>query len=218
MVRNVLLVEDTAPRLSVGFVNAALADLQAADFLPRAMRSASQLRSGDAALADGVRVKVHGLVRSEAAGTQPVSMGLDAMYRVAGHAEEVPFMAWSYAQMANRQTGSAASSFVVPVGAKSPLSLSLFTSAVVTSGTISKGKSPKLQASVKLALGSERRTNKLRSGLYFLAMTPAGVKAPDWASVHVVPSTGNLPLLKQATLLGVEPVSFDYVIVSIDRA
>ncbi len=219
IVRSALVTENTTPRLSVGFVKAALADFNATDAAPRTLTPASRLRSGSADLAEGVRVKVHGIVRSASAGPQPVSMGLDAMYRVRGHSEEFPFMAWSYSPMTDRSTGSnAAAPFVVPVGVKNPLSLRLFTSAVSTSPGIAENQTPKLQATIDLSPGSERGSHKLRSGLYFLAMTPAGAKAPDWASMQVVPSAGSLPLLKQATLLGYESVPFDYIVISTDRA
>ena len=210
IVRSTRTVEEIAPRLSVAFVKASLADFASNDFAPRALTAAAHLRSGDPALAGGVRMKVHGVVRSDASRAQDVSMGLDAMYRVDGRSESVPFVAWSYAQMASRTTDSAASPFVVPVGARKPLSLSLFTSDAQQSG--------KLQATIALSLGSERRANKLRAGTYFLAMCPKGMTAPDWSSIRVVPSEGKLPLLRQATVLGNEPVPFDYIVISTDRA
>jgi hypothetical protein len=210
IVRSTVTVEDIAPRLSVAFVKASLADFASNDFAPRSLTVASHLRSGDPALAGGVRMKVHGIVRTDASRAQDVSMGLDAMYRVDGRSETVPFMAWSYAQLANRTADSAASQFVVPVGARNPLSLSLFTANAQQIG--------KLKASIDLSLGSERRANKLRSGTYFLVMCPKGMHAPDWSSIRVVPSEGNLPLLRQATLVGHEAVPFDYIVISTDRA
>lgn len=210
MVRGVPASEGTA-RVSAGFAPAAFADVQSPEFAPRALTAASHLRSGEAALAAGVRVKVHGMVRTDASAVQPVSMALDVMYRVPGQTEAVPFMAWSHAQLAGRKADSAVSSSVVPVGSRMPLSL------MVTTGTVA-GQNAKLQAKVDLALGSGRLANKLRSGLYFLALCPAGTAAPDWSSIRVVRSENALPLLRQATLFGLEPVSFDYIIVSADRA
>jgi hypothetical protein len=122
-------------------------------------------------------------------------------------------MAWSHARLAHHTTTSSTKPFVVPVSAKHPLSLAVSTSA---RGAVADAK---LRGTVSLGLGSGRRENKLRSGLYFIALCPAGTSAPDWASVHAVASeNGQLPALKQATLLGFEPVSFDYIIVSTDRA
>ena len=213
IVRSVLVTEDTAPRLSVGFSDVTLEDFAKPSFAAR-LTSAAKLRSGDPSLDDGVRLKVHGLVRPEGAKANPVSMGMDVMYRVAGHKEDIPFMAWSHARLPHHTTASSAGAFVVPVSANQPLSLAVSSSAT---GTAIGGAT--LRGTVSLALGSGRRENKLRTGFYFVALCPAGTKTPDWASVHAVASeNGKLPVLHHSTLLGSEPVSFDYIVVATSRA
>ena len=213
IVRSVLVTEDTAPRLTVGFTDAKFDDFAKPSFAQR-LAPASALRSGDASLESGVRLKIHGLVRPEAARDRQASMAMDAMYRVAGQEQAVPFMAWSYSRTKTRATGSSSKPFVVPVGAKQPLSLMVSTSDVkAATGDAT------LRGTVSLALGNGRRENKLRAGLYFVALCPAGTKAPDWASIHAVSSEGEaLPQLKVATLTGMQPVPFDYIIVATDRA
>jgi hypothetical protein len=213
LVRNVLVVEDTAPRLSVGFSDAKFDDFAKPSFAQRLL-PASTLRSGDGLLENGVRLKIHGLVRPESVRDQQASLAMDAMYRVAGQEQAVPFMAWSYSRKQSQTTGSSSKSFVVPVGLRQPLSLAISSSDV----NAATGKAT-LRGTVSLALGNGRRENKLRTGLYFVAFCPAGTKAPDWASIHAVASEeGALPLLKVATLTGLQPVSFDYIVVATDRA
>lgn len=212
IVRSVLVTEDSAPRLSVGFTDAKFDDFAQPSFAQR-LAPASSLRSGDASLENGVRLKIHGLVRPAAARDRQASMAMDAMYRVAGQEQAVPFMAWSYSRTKTRATGSSSKPFVVPVGAKQPLSLTVSSDVKAATGDAT------LRGTVSLALGNGRRENKLRTGLYFVAFCPAGTKAPDWASIHAVASEGEaLPLLKVATLTGMQPVSFDYIIVATDQA
>ncbi len=213
IVRGALVPEQKTPRISVGYAGATIGEFDAPSFAPR-LTAATKLRSGDPALADGVRLKVHGLVRPQAAQGANISMALDAMYRVSGHADEVPFMAWSYARRGQHITSSAAGEFVVPVSTRQPLSLGISTSApapVMDDAT--------LRATVNLSLGESRLANKLRAGLYFVAICPAGSEAPHWASIHAVaPEHGTVPVLKQRTLLGLEPVPFDYIVVAAGRA
>jgi hypothetical protein len=212
IVRSVLAIDDPAPRLSVGFAEVKFEDFAQPSFVQR-MASASAPRSGDASLENGVRLKIHGLVRPEAAKGQQASMALDAMYRVAGQGEAVPFMAWSYSSNPSLIPNRASNSFVMPVSAKQPLSLAFSTSA--TNAIDSKAK---LNGTIDLTLGNGRRQNKLRTGVYFVAVCPAGTKAPDWNAIHAVASEGALPQLKVATLIGTEPVPFDYIVMTMDRA
>lgn len=213
IVRGALVTEPKTSRISVGYVGASIGEFNDPSFAP-SLTAAAKLRSGDPALAGGVRLKVHGLVRPEAKKSANVSMALDAMYRVSGHADEVPFMAWSYARRGQQVTSSAAGEFVVPVSAKQPLSLGISTSAptpVMDDAT--------LRATASLSIGEKRLANKLRAGLYFVAISPAGTEAPHWASIHAVaPEHGTVPVLKQRTLTGLQPVPFDYIIVAAGRA
>jgi hypothetical protein len=213
LVRSALVIEDTAPRLSVGFADAKLDDFAKPSFARR-LSAASKLRSGDSSLDNGVRVNIHGLVRPEAASDREVKMAIDVMYRVAGHDQDVPFMAWSHARMQRHTAVSSFNPFVVPVGAKHPLSLAVSSSAV-TAATANAT----LRGTVNLGLGNGRRENKLRAGLYFIVLSPAGTRPPDWDSIHAVaPEDGTLPILKVATLTGLQPVSFDYIVMATDRA
>jgi hypothetical protein len=212
LVHGALVLEDKAPRFSLGYAAATVDDFNKPSFAAR-LTSAAKLRSGDPSLADGVRLKVHGLVRPEAQRNTDVSMGLDAMYRVSGPIPEVPYMAWSYAQKRQHTTSSAPKDFVVPMSARHPLSLGVSTSAVRTAID-----NAGLRGTVTLSLGDARRANKLRAGLYFIAICPAGSDAPDWASIRAVaPENGSAPLLKRATLTGDAPVPFDYVVVAAGR-
>ncbi|HYI11942.1 MAG TPA: hypothetical protein VEK57_23000 [Thermoanaerobaculia bacterium] len=213
IVRSALVIEDAAPRLSVGFTDATLADFASTEFSPW-LTAAAKLRSGDSSLRNGVLLKIHGLVRPESASGQQAKLAVDAMYRVAGHEQDVPFMAWSYTHRQRNTTASSSKPFVVPVGAKQPLSL-----AVSSSGVNAATGDAMLRGTVSLALGNGRRENKLRTGLYFVAVCPAGTKTPDWASIQAVASEdGKLPRLKVATLMGLQLVPFDYIVVSTDRA
>jgi hypothetical protein len=214
IVRGALVTEDQTPRLSVGFADATVADFTTRpSFAPR-LTAASRLRSGDSSLRGGVRVKVHGVVRPEASRNENVSMGLDALYRPAGRSEEVSFLAWSHARMGLRTATSSSTDFVVPVDHSQPLSLVVSTSAVKT--TVDTAR---LRAAVNLSLGGGWRANKLRQGLYFVAICPAGSGTPDWSSIRAVaPESGNVPVLKQATLTGLVPVPFDYLVVGTARA
>lgn len=211
IVRGALVIEDKAPRLSLGFVDANIADFTAPEFTAR-VKPAADIGSGDSSLADGVRMKIHGLVRPETRAEEPASMGLDVMYRVNGLREDVPFMAWSYGRVGHQTLAGAEKDFVVPINARQPLSL-----VVSTSANTAALKSAKLQGAVSLSL-ADGRANKLRTGLYFIAVCPAGTKEPDWSSVRAVPSEKGKPVLRQAGLGGLEPVSFDYIIVSTSRA
>jgi len=213
IVRGALATEQKAPRISVGYSGATIDEFNVPSFASR-LTAAAKLRSGDAALAGAVRLKVHGLVRPEAQKSANVSMALDAMYRVSGHNDDVPFMAWSHARRGQHITSSAANEFVVPVNAKQPLSLGISTSAPTP--VLDEAM---LRATVNLSLGEKRLANKLRSGLYFVAICPAGSEAPHWASIHAVaPENGTVPVLKQATLAGLQPVPFDYIIMAAGRA
>jgi hypothetical protein len=210
IVRSALVIEDTAPRLSIGFADASLEQFAQPSFA-QPLIAATKLRSGDPALGDGVRIKVHGVVRQTPVPGERFSMALDAMYRVSGRAEAVPFLAWSYAPYTPAARSS--NSFVVPVSAKQPHTLALSTSAVAA-----KTQNAKMQGVVNLSVGSRRGDNKLRRGIYFLAICPEGGKTPNWSSVYAVRSEDSwLPLLRQATVIGSEPVRFDYLVVTTDR-
>lgn len=214
VVRGVLSTEEKAPHVSAGFAEAAIDDFTKPSFATR-VAGAAKLRSGDSSLTSGVRLKVHGIVRSSAAAarSEDFSVAIDAMYRAAGLKEAVPYMAWSHSQNRRRTTTSGAREFVVPVGGRQPLSLAVSSSAAAA---VSEAK---LRSTMTFSLGDERRTNKLRTGLYFLALLPAGAEAPDWASIRAVSSeNGTMPALGQATITGLVPVSFDYIVVAASRA
>jgi hypothetical protein len=202
MLRSALVFEEISPQLSAGFIDAKLEDFSRSLFAPR-LAAASKLRSGDAALANGVRLTVHGLVRPDAATGKSLVAGLDAMYRVAGRSEAVPFLAWSRASLGQNETRPA-SPFVVPVSAKHPLSLTVLTSA-----------SAKQPEQLRFAIDAHRGANKLRTGLYFVAVVPAGMKAPEWSSVRAVRTDqSDLPVLQQVTVLGYERVAFEYLVIN----
>lgn len=211
IVRGALATEQQAPRISVGYAGAAMDGFNAASFSAR-LTAATKLQSGDPSFADGgVRLKILGAVRAEAQQNTDFSMALDAMYRVADRPDEVPFMAWSHARRDHRTTFSATTEFIVPVSARQPLSLGIATSAGANEGM--------LRATVSLSLGENRLTNKLREGLYFVAICPAGSPAPQWTSIHAVAAeNATVPVLRQGRLAALEPVPFDYIVVAAAHA
>lgn len=212
IVRTTLVIEDTAPRLSVGFTDATPGDPGMPAFAPR-LTGAASLRSGDHSLQSGVRVRIHGVVRAAGRADQPVKLALDALYRVPGHDEAFPYLAWSYARLQGRTADSSSKSFVIPVVGKQPVTLAL------SSSSEDAKDGATLQALLQFTPGTGRRENKLRRGRYFVALCPRGMKAPDWRSVHAFqPENGSLPVLKTFSLTGFEPVPFDYIVFETDQA
>ena len=68
-------------------------------------------------------------------------------------------------------------------------------------------------------IGSERRTNKLRRGVYVLAIrTSDSQRTPHWPSIRFVAQDGSSPVLAQASVIGYEAVPFDYIALTVDAA
>ena len=203
---------DDAAALSIGFVDGSFDEVRAAE-RPRALSNAS--RHGHTNhLGDVTRVKVHGIVCAESAPAVE-AITLDAIYRVPGIAEAVPFHAWS-SRVQPRVGSSSANKFVIGTSPASPLTLALTTQ-----------QAPSWHASLArrffgapAAPAATRAIATLRrSGVYFIVVPAAGQREPNWASIRVVaPVNGNLPQLEQSSLLGSKPVSFDYIVVAADRA
>lgn len=214
------------PLLSAGYLDGNVAT-------SRTFVAATALRSGDASLA-GSQLELRVLDFARAVATpEPVSIGLNALYR-AGE-RKVPHLAWSYSTAAK----SRGARFVVPVDHASPLELMLLrrTANIVTTAPVAtpadfvvdfpetadgdlamtEGNGRSIAA---FSLGRERTAMKLRSGVYALAFrTSAEQRTPDWRSIQfVTPREGASPVLAEATLAGVRPVSFDYLVLSIERA
>lgn len=190
-----------APRVSVGFTRATPDEASAGLF---AVAAAHKLRQGDASLAGSVLMRVHGLIRS-AKESGPLSIGVDALHRIGGSKEDVPFLAWTYDR--TRAIARSVRGFVLPHS-------ETFSLAVVSR---TGGESSRSVAA--FSAGTKRGANKLRRGTYFLAHCPPGTDAPEWELVRaVVPAAGELPVLQQMTLTGFQPVPFDYIVVTTDRA
>ena len=195
-----------APSLSLGYIGSKLEDFEAADFKGRMLKAAERLTSSDAALAESVRLKVHGLVRPDEASIATVN--LDVLFRVGGErGREVPFHAWTFSRTRGRVSTSSAAGFAVPVGPTQPVVLS------VSCGS----RSASTRATTMLCSGSVRQTNKLRRGLYFLALTTPEEQTPNWSLIRAVPSSdAKLPVLQEAVGIGYQPVRFPYVVFSAD--
>jgi hypothetical protein len=192
-----------ATRLSIGFTRATAGELSSGLF---AVTSADKLRRGDASLAESVKLRVHGLIRA-AKNSTPLSIGLDAMHRVAGLDEEIPFLAWTYDR--GRAIERSVRGFVLP-------SSEQFSLAVVSR---SGAAAEPARSLATFSAGTKRGAHKLRRGTYFFAHCAPGTKAPEWELVRaVVPAAGELPVLQQMTLTGFQPVPFDYIVVTTDRA
>ena len=203
---------DSADPLSIGFAEGSFAEIRAAEG-PRALANAT--RHGNTNhLGDVARVKVHGIVSAEAA-PAAAAIALDAIYRVPGVAEAVPFHAWS-SRVPPRVGSSSANQFLMGVSPASPLTLALTTQQATTWRTSLARRFFGTPASpaVSRAVATLRR-----NGVYFIAVPAAGQSEPNWASIRVVaPANGNLPQLEQSSLLGSKPVSFDYIVVAAERA
>lgn len=212
-VRKVFAADSPAPVLSVGFADATLKDFENPAFSAR-LTAALELSSSDPAFSDAVRVKILGLVQPESERESAVNLAIDAMYRLPGNLHEVPFLAWSHARRAHpRHTefSSASTPFTVPVGANHPLKLAVSTANPATGKSVSCG-------AVELGLGNGRNAGKLRRGLYFVAVSPAGAPLPDWNAIQVTGSEKGEPVLKQPSLAGANGVPFGYVVFLTDYA
>ena len=215
--------EELYPLLSVGHFPGSLPELQSATRLV----GADALRAGDRSLIrSGVRIEVHSFQRAAARAEVPVSIGLNALYRVSGHAEtaRVPFLAWSWASTMSNPSSRPARAFVVPVDSEFPLELT------VTTRAPHAGRNPlqhderlitesKERSIISLSVGAGRRSMKLRRGIYFLALRSSeSERKPNWRSIGVENVGGGQVVLTQPTLAGYEPVSFDYLMLSVDKA
>jgi len=192
--------------LSLGFVD----ELVNAD-QPRALVNASRLGSSHA-LGAAARVRIRGIVRagSSSAGS---AVALDAIYRVEelGH-REVPFLAWSD-QHSSRRGFSSAAGFVVPVGERTPLTLALTARVIPNRGAALARRLLRIPAPPQAVRGT---ATLLRHGVYFIAVPGTGTE-PNWSSVRAIATEGKLPRLEQATLFGMKPVSFDYIVVETEQ-
>ena len=221
MVRTALgLDEQWFPLLSVGYLSGSAAELTAPAASLRRLVGADKLRSGDASLADaGARVTVHEFRRAAERASQPVSVGVNALYRVDD--AKVPFLAWTYSAT-RHTTHDMTKSFVMPVDAAHPLELTVANRAPLA-GPDAKARDERAVTESKersiasFSVGEGRRSMKLRRGVYFLALRSGAFdRTPDWRSISVQTVDGK-PVLVEATVAGYQPVSFDYVTVSIDR-
>ena len=215
IVKDALGVDEPCPLLSVGYFGGDLAEPDGSGLI-----GADGLRSGDGSLAAGGAVlRVHGFRRGPARAAEEVSIGLNALYQVDGLAEtaKVPFLAWSSASVA------ASRPFVVPVHQDTPLELTVTKRAPYRNGVPLQHDERLTSASkersvVSLTVGSRRRSMKLRSGVYFIALrSNHAERTPYWPSIRLENVDGR-PTLVQPGVAGYEPVPFDYVTLSVAKA
>lgn len=217
------VVESTLPLLSIGYLAASGDDLAASS---RHLVPATSLRSGDASLAStGVRLKVRQFSFDARRRTEPRTVGLNVLYRV--DEGVTPFAAWTH--VAGRIEHRASTPrFVVPVSAASPLELTVFSRAPRTTPdrAVDFARDEEFRTTdgdgcsvAALSVDSNRGTNKLRRGVYVLAIRTSGSqRAPHWPSTRFIAREGEPPVLAQASLAGYEPVPFDYIALSVDPA
>lgn len=222
MVRTALgLDEQWFPLLSVGYLAGSVDGMQAPEASLRRLVAADKLRSGDASLARaGARVTVHEFRRAADRASHPVSIGLNALYRVDD--VKVPFLAWTYSADRHATHTTGRNSFVMPMGEGQPLELTVANRAPLGKSGQSVDErlvvESKERTVASFHVGEGRRSMKLRRGVYFLALrSNASERTPDWRSITVQTVDGQ-PMLVETTIAGYQPVSFDYVTVSIDRA
>lgn len=223
--------DSTLPVLSVGYLAGIAADLGALGGPSDRFVSAASLRSGDASLASsGVRLKVHQVSRADARRAEPRSIALNVLYRVNdSNDQKVPFAAWTQSLTAAGEQRSSMSRFVVPVTTAAPLELTVALRAPRAARSAAadfahdedfrttEGNGRSLAA---FSVGRERGMNKLRRGIYVLALrTATQQQTPDWQSIRfIAPAEGSAPVLARASLFGHEPVSFDYIAIAVESA
>jgi hypothetical protein len=221
--------DTTLPLLSVGYLAGTAADLGASGTPSGRLVSAASLRSGDASLASsGVRLKVHHFSRADVRRAEPQSIALNVLYRIDGRDDQkTPFVAWTRSRTAAGVHRSN-NRFVVPVSKSSPLELTVARRAprvVETAVDFANDEDFRMTEGIgrslaSLSLGRESGANKLRPGIYVLALrTAEQQRTPDWQSIRfVAPAEGAAPVLVRASLFGHEPVSFDYLAVAVESA
>lgn len=201
------------------------------------LASAVSARSADRALDGSVRVSVNGFWRAEYHRQKPVSVALNVMFPVGD--ERIPFHAWSHTTHRGVAKNAPPPQFVVPVDARHPIELNI-------EMRMPAGSTPPALARVKrflslddrndeqrngsgaciLALDSRSSSIKLNRGVYFIALQEDPRDAsPNWSAVRMrdphapgALDASGAGILVQGGLLGLEPVPFSYLMISVDKA
>jgi hypothetical protein len=220
------LISDTARPFVVGYIDEVLTSSSTG---VHRVTGAEQLGSGHHDFRnDLARVTVHGFWADEA----PQSVAMAAYFKHDGN--ELPFLAWNHVQHGRFAARAPRSSFRVPVRADGSLLLGFDSHTPHRAprsemsrrladirAQLSAPKADPLVAAASNKDATERctlgRTGvKLRRGTYVVAFLD---KSPSWSSLRL--ALGETPLGGQtASPLkhGSSPVSFDYLLFSIDHA
>jgi hypothetical protein len=223
--------DSTLPLLSVGYFAGTAADLAASGRSRGSLVSAESLRSGDASLeSSGLRLRVQQFSRAAERRVEPHTIALNVLYRIDGKDDQkTPFAAWTHSLNASGAHRTSANRFVVPVSASSPLELTVARRAPrvasIAASDFVRDEDFQMTAGpgrsvASFTLGREHGANKLRRGIYVLALRrTASQGTPDWQSIRfIAPAEGSAPVLQRASIFGNEPVSFDYIAISVESA
>jgi hypothetical protein len=213
---------------------AAGAGLENLPFRPDVM-SAARLPHGDAALQGGARVTIHGLFGGASRRAAPLAVNAHFSRRESARRESIPFHVWSLASTPIVSAGRPVR-FFMPIDPAEGLVLSVtcLPSAKPRSTgltrrelvqTAARESSPEeLETLVcRLNLGEERNAPKLKCGVYFLPVrTPQRAAPHAWSSYQFrwAPRPESLTgrQLYRRLATGVAPVSFAYLVFSVDPA
>jgi|GEM_PF-815065 len=200
------------------------------------LTSATSARSADRVLDGSARVSVNGFWRAEHHRAKPLSVALNVLFP-AGN-ERLPFHAWSHTTHRGVAKNAPSPRFVVPVDARHPIEINveMRMPAGSTPPALERVKrffslddrndERKKTGACALAVDSRSSAMKLNRGIYFIALQEDPCdKAPNWSAVRMrdphapgaLDASGTGVLL-QGGLLGLEPVPFSYLMISVDKA
>jgi len=200
------------------------------------LAAASSPRAGDRVLNGSARVSVNGFWRAEQHRHKPVSVALNVMFPVGQ--ERLPFHAWSHTTHRGVARNAPPPRFLVPVDTRHPIELNveMRMPAVSTPPALARVKRffaiddsndpQKKSGACSLALDTRSSSMKLNRGVYFVALQEdPRDSAPNWNAVRMrdphapgALDASGAGVLVQGGLLGLEPVPFSYLMISVDKA
>lgn len=199
-----------APALAVGFLGG-VPTLARRTGGHRSIVAGESLTTSAPALAQsGARVGIRGLWQRPENRSRRGRYAVEVEYDTDAQAEKVPFYAWSRSVTDKGQMTSAPVSFLVPVTAGSPLEL-----------RFSRDFGSPYSAKIAFSVTSMPGAYMLDEGAYVLAFIEAGERLPDWSAIEFVPGAtplnfdGKDGLIRERSILGSTPVSFDYIVMTV---
>lgn len=188
------------------------------DGLNAAVKPAANLLWGDRSLIDnGVRVTVHGL-GNRLSDPNVAAFSLLAHFPTRQAGISIPFHAWNYRSDTLNHRSSPVS-FRMAISRAEGLTLSVVYPKKADDAA--GAKSRRSEHVCRFSLAGWNRQPKLRQGVYFVALPDSSSNAlPTWEECQFVPEMSDGVLtggtLSRATLTGLEPVTFHYLILSVD--